>query len=153
MAPRQLTVISRDDAHAEGKRRYYTGQPCRKGHDCERYVINGACIDCTHRRPAPGPNPDRHRNVHAVPLVFNLEPMPTRAELLVLARYLEPLAAAELIRMRNPANWTIADLWPTEKCFAAGYDIHVMHGNGWTVQQLIEHDWAFVPADVAKYSP
>ena len=29
-----------------GKRRYFTGIPCRRGHVAERQVTNGACVKC-----------------------------------------------------------------------------------------------------------
>lgn len=38
-------IISKADAIASGKRTYYTGAPCRKGHDSER-LINGNCAQC-----------------------------------------------------------------------------------------------------------
>lgn len=39
-------LISRQAAYAAGLRRFYTGQPCRKGHIAERYVSTGGCIAC-----------------------------------------------------------------------------------------------------------
>lgn len=44
-APR-LQLISREAAFQAGKRRYYTGEACRTGHVAERYVSNGACVEC-----------------------------------------------------------------------------------------------------------
>lgn len=46
-------VISRDEAFAKGLKRYYTGKPCHKGHDCERYVSSGGCLDCVTFKAAP----------------------------------------------------------------------------------------------------
>lgn len=41
-----FTVISRIDALNEGRTRYYTGAPCRHGHDAERYVSTANCVEC-----------------------------------------------------------------------------------------------------------
>lgn len=41
-----LEIISRQAAYQMGKRRFYTGTPCRSGHLTERYVSNGVCIGC-----------------------------------------------------------------------------------------------------------
>ena len=40
------TVISRDDAIAQGAKRYFTGVPCKRGHVAERMVSNHTCLDC-----------------------------------------------------------------------------------------------------------
>lgn len=39
-------VISRQAAHMQGLRRFFTGEPCKSGHTAERYVSNGACVSC-----------------------------------------------------------------------------------------------------------
>lgn len=39
-------VISRDAAHALGKRHYFTGKPCLRGHTALRYVTTGQCTKC-----------------------------------------------------------------------------------------------------------
>lgn len=39
--------ISRSEAAEKGLNRYYDGRPCKKlNHDSERYVGNGACVEC-----------------------------------------------------------------------------------------------------------
>ena len=48
--PKVFEIIGRDEAHAQGKRLYYTGEPCRRGHTAERYVSTGACRECLTRR-------------------------------------------------------------------------------------------------------
>ncbi|MCT8156581.1 hypothetical protein H0Z14_27080, partial [Klebsiella aerogenes] len=30
-----------------GLKRYYTGKQCKHGHDSERWVYNGHCVECT----------------------------------------------------------------------------------------------------------
>lgn len=39
-------VITRREAHAKGLKRFYTGEPCKRGHDSERFTSSGACIAC-----------------------------------------------------------------------------------------------------------
>lgn len=43
----QQRIISRGDAVAQGLKRYYTGTPCKSGHDCERLASNYSCIQCS----------------------------------------------------------------------------------------------------------
>lgn len=45
-----FTVISRDDALAAGKTRYFTGKPCKFGHIAERYVTTANCSQCIEMR-------------------------------------------------------------------------------------------------------
>lgn len=41
------TLITRNEAYAQGLTRYFTGQACRvRGHVCERYVSTGGCLEC-----------------------------------------------------------------------------------------------------------
>lgn len=44
-----MEIISREEAASQGKKRYFTGQPCRNGHVAQRYVLNSGCLDCAHR--------------------------------------------------------------------------------------------------------
>lgn len=39
-------LMSRRQAREWGSVRYYTAIPCKYGHDCERYVSSGACVNC-----------------------------------------------------------------------------------------------------------
>lgn len=41
-----MHLLSRQLAARSGLKRYYTGRSCRKGHDSERYVSTGNCIEC-----------------------------------------------------------------------------------------------------------
>jgi hypothetical protein len=41
-----MKVISRLDAKNIGAKRYFTGNPCPKGHICERFVSNTDCVEC-----------------------------------------------------------------------------------------------------------
>lgn len=40
-------IVDRVTAYANGKRHYYTGACCKRGHDCPRYTSNGSCVECT----------------------------------------------------------------------------------------------------------
>lgn len=39
-------MSARKQAEKEGKKRYFTGFPCKHGHLAERYTNNGACVVC-----------------------------------------------------------------------------------------------------------
>lgn len=65
-------LISRHEAHAKGLKHFYTGVPCKRGHDAERFVANGNCTRCqVFSTPNKGKGP-RGRNVGwpAMGLIF-----------------------------------------------------------------------------------
>lgn len=39
-------VMTRRQAAEAGLKRYYTGKPCSKGHDDQRFVSTGVCVKC-----------------------------------------------------------------------------------------------------------
>lgn len=39
-------IVLRKDAILQSKTVYYTGKPCKNGHDDFRYVTSGTCIEC-----------------------------------------------------------------------------------------------------------
>ena len=39
-------IHTRKEAKALGMKQYYTGKPCKQGHDAMRYVCNRQCIPC-----------------------------------------------------------------------------------------------------------
>lgn len=39
-------IISRHEAAAQGRKRFYTGKPCKYGHDAQRFVSTGGCVAC-----------------------------------------------------------------------------------------------------------
>lgn len=41
-----MIIISRTDAKNSGLKRYFTGQPCSRGHVAERTVCDHACVEC-----------------------------------------------------------------------------------------------------------
>ncbi len=41
-----LIVVTRSHPQAGGLRRYYTGVPCRRGHDSERITATHNCVEC-----------------------------------------------------------------------------------------------------------
>src|SRR6476660_3358209 len=56
-------IISRKEAIQLGLKLYFTGDPCKRGHICERRVTRGDCVEC-HRLSAIEPlacSPERVR--------------------------------------------------------------------------------------------
>ena len=39
-------IISREEAHAKGLKHFYTGKPCKYGHDSHRFVTTSGCVKC-----------------------------------------------------------------------------------------------------------
>ena len=39
-------IISREEARAQGLKRYFTGERCPRGHTAPRYVSTKQCVDC-----------------------------------------------------------------------------------------------------------
>lgn len=75
-----LTVIGRREAQALGKKRFYTGEPCARGHDVERFVSNGGCVDCVNLKTAPNAKQRLARNQgwppRAIVFAVNFAPLP-----------------------------------------------------------------------------
>lgn len=47
-----MKIVSRQEAIKKGLTRYYTGKPCPKGHDSERFVSGHNCVRCIKSSPA-----------------------------------------------------------------------------------------------------
>jgi hypothetical protein len=45
-----VEVISRAEAKAAGLKKYFTGVPCKHGHEASRWVRNGSCVTCEYQR-------------------------------------------------------------------------------------------------------
>lgn len=45
--PQDPPIVTRAEAKAAGKTRYYTGRPCAAGHVVERYVSKRCCVRCS----------------------------------------------------------------------------------------------------------
>jgi len=41
-----MELISKQEAKAQGLKRYFTGKPCKNGHVSERFTSNGHCVQC-----------------------------------------------------------------------------------------------------------
>lgn len=50
-------IISRREAVALNRKRFYTGRLCKYGHDSERYTTTGNCIACANPKLQPGELP------------------------------------------------------------------------------------------------
>jgi hypothetical protein len=53
----EFEIISRRAAADSGKRFFYTGNPCKRGHLAQRYTINGCCTACQNISFKPRQNP------------------------------------------------------------------------------------------------
>lgn len=42
----ELTIITKAAAKAQGLKHYFTGEPCKRGHQAERFVSTGSCCEC-----------------------------------------------------------------------------------------------------------
>jgi 5-methylcytosine-specific restriction endonuclease McrA len=58
-----IQIVSREEARSAGVNRFFTGISCFRGHQCERLVSNGLCIECARLNKADdrARNPDRER--------------------------------------------------------------------------------------------
>ena len=45
-----LELITRAEAKAQERTRYYTGKPCTHGHAAERYVCSSHCVECRRKQ-------------------------------------------------------------------------------------------------------
>ncbi|QJB21767.1 hypothetical protein XccvBFoX1_gp28 [Xanthomonas phage FoX1] len=61
------TIITKTEAKAQGRKTYFTGKPCPKGHSCERRVDNRACVECKRGTSSAwrDANPERKRTTAA----------------------------------------------------------------------------------------
>lgn len=114
MAPRH-SIISRQDAHMQGLRRFYTGKQCERGHYSERYVSNGACVQCvTFKTDSLAPNMCYPK----VALLSQVNPLPAPEEIEAAFKMIEAYGwldhcileirkdPALLIKFSVPANIT-----------------------------------------------
>ena len=97
-------IISRDVAAKDGKKRFYTGKPCKKGHDSERYTSTGGCIECLHPVINAAAEETYH-NVYRVGLIFPVGTPPEAQALaakLIQDTLLDTLAKIDTLR--DPAS-------------------------------------------------
>jgi len=61
-----MQIIDKKTARSEGLKHYYTGKPCKQGHDSERYVNDGKCAQCVRDRVAKwkADDPERSKAVN-----------------------------------------------------------------------------------------
>lgn len=41
-----MQIVTKNEAVRRGLKKYFTGEPCSRGHIAERYFRNGACLEC-----------------------------------------------------------------------------------------------------------
>ncbi len=69
-------IISRDNAQSMSRKRYFTGEPCLRGHIAERFVSSGGCVDCVCRKTPKRADARKQRFLPAAPLFFGNIPGP-----------------------------------------------------------------------------
>jgi len=47
-----MEIISRKEAKERGLKRYFTGKPCPKSHESQRFTSTAACVMCSHENRA-----------------------------------------------------------------------------------------------------
>jgi hypothetical protein len=75
-------ILSRDEARRQGLKRFYPGAPCSRGHDSERNVSDGKCVECHaewkhhnyHARKRRAEEAQRAQLPHAVQTLFGTCP-------------------------------------------------------------------------------
>ncbi len=74
------SIISRQDAQAQGLKKFYTGISCKNNHDSERYVKNGGCCQCINWSVAEKAK-GLASNVAYSMFAFDTQPVPSRGEM------------------------------------------------------------------------
>jgi len=83
------TIIDRAEAQSRGLTRFFTGVPCKRDHICERFVSNGACVQCVNW-VVPKKTRAAHHYLPPKPLFFgNAKRNPTMAEAQAAFRWME----------------------------------------------------------------
>jgi hypothetical protein len=69
-----MDLITRQDALAQGLKRYYTGVPCKRGHVAEKYTSKGSCVECVsaYKQENPG-------KIAALAVKYRRENLPAHA--------------------------------------------------------------------------
>ncbi len=136
-----MEIISRDEAERQGKRHYYTGKVCKRGHLAPRFVTNAACTQCQNRHVVhtlSAPNVATPPTPYAFPNECHVTP-----ELLayVHARVLEnlerfaseydALAPGRVTRVGEEPYHIAREVTEARKAARAAVVAHLM-GAGWT---------------------
>lgn len=61
-----MLPVTKEQAVQQNMKKYYTGRPCRKGHDSERYTSNGMCVECLHPRRLMAAPPEGSNVLHGI---------------------------------------------------------------------------------------
>lgn len=135
MEPRP-ELITREDAHAAGLVRFFTGRPCRRGHVAVRFVSNGACTACLSYKRMPGADaPNMARPPTGYPFPRGVAPTPA----LISAVHAKVLRLLPSLINEVERDWGMPQMQPgvyqmTEAAKGATRDQMVLAG--WTDEQL-----------------
>jgi hypothetical protein len=91
-------IITRDDAKARGLKRYYTGDPCPRGHVAERWASDRHCVECVALR-----DPERVRATSKAWAAANAERKRATDKAWAAANRERLRAASNRWRAANPA--------------------------------------------------
>ena len=148
-----MEVITRDEAYAQGKRHFYLGKPCKRGHVALRFTANGTCCECQNRRQMPAASAP---NVGVPPSGYAFHPTTQLSPGLISYVHARVLAhvdqfAAEYLAIRPglqlsihtpPASEAAAVLQAGEKLRTLAMLDGVQYGSfaaaGWTDQQMVD---------------
>lgn len=119
--------ITRNDAAKLGLKRYFTGMPCKHGHDSERYTTTSGCVECL-RRVVPKTPPDPYRLFHLPYRALNFDNceggVATREEAHAVFRWIEAAAwhkaALKILRADPELMARFNHEWTEEEKFATG---------------------------------
>ena len=95
----EIKIISRDEAKAQGLKRYFTGKPCKYGHVVERYATSKGCVECAsgYYRTQYEANPEK---VHASSRAWK-EANPEKVRAKKTKRYKERRLAIKIKRLQE----------------------------------------------------
>lgn len=101
-----MEIISRKDAHASGRRKYFSGVPCKKGHVAERYVTTNGCVAClgSYKKLPVGPSRELRPFVPAMVFVPD-DMLPQLQDALNDHLMQATIAWVESLGMMTPGRW------------------------------------------------
>jgi hypothetical protein len=63
-------LISREEAKRQGRKRFYTGKPCKHGHISERYTKSNSCAECVKSRLLKARQNSKHLTIQEAQSLF-----------------------------------------------------------------------------------
>lgn len=63
-------LISREEAKRQGRKRFYTGKPCKHGHVSERYTKSNSCAECVKLNVSKARQNSKHLTIQEAQSLF-----------------------------------------------------------------------------------